>query len=32
MVKVGLIGAGKMGLSHLSILGANPACGRSWSC
>lgn len=24
MVKVGLIGAGKMGLSHLSILGAHP--------
>ena len=25
MVKVGLIGAGKMGISHLSILGAHPA-------
>lgn len=24
MVKVGLIGAGKMGISHLSILGAHP--------
>ena len=24
MVKVALIGAGKMGLSHLSILGAHP--------
>lgn len=25
MVKIALIGAGKMGISHLSILGANPA-------
>ena len=24
MIKVGLIGAGKMGISHLSILGAHP--------
>src|ERR1700712_5487960 len=24
MIKVGLIGAGKMGVSHLSILGAHP--------
>ena len=24
MVKVALIGAGKMGISHLSILGAHP--------
>ena len=24
MVKVGLVGAGKMGISHLSILGAHP--------
>src|SRR5699024_6267090 len=24
MIKIGLIGAGKMGLSHLSILGAHP--------
>ena len=24
MIKVGLIGAGKMGISHLAILGANP--------
>ena len=24
MIRVGLIGAGKMGISHLSILGAHP--------